>query len=73
VSNDIRLCRSFFITYGKPKALPEVMPRKGLVANPLYGFAYGNPAGLPQAGQGIAAESPVFCEAKNAPKFLKTI
>jgi hypothetical protein len=53
--------------------LPEVMPRKGLVANPLCGFAYGNPAGAPQAGRGIGAESPVFCgfTAKNVPKFLK--
>jgi hypothetical protein len=27
-------------------ALPELLPRKGLVANPLCGFAYGNPAGV---------------------------
>jgi hypothetical protein len=48
-----------------------LLPRKGLVANPFCGFAYGNPAGLPQAGRGIGAESPVFCEAKNAPKIKK--
>jgi hypothetical protein len=40
--------------------LNDLAPRTGLVANPLYGFASGNPAVPPQAGRGIAAESPVF-------------
>jgi hypothetical protein len=33
-------------TLAGSKVLPELMPHKGLVANPLCGFAYGNPAGV---------------------------
>jgi hypothetical protein len=36
----------------------RVFLRKGLVANPLCGFAYGNPAEAPAAFRGIGAESP---------------
>jgi hypothetical protein len=55
-----RQSRSFFITYGKPKALLEVMPRKGLVANPLYGFAYGNPAVAPESATRNCSGKPGF-------------
>jgi hypothetical protein len=60
----LRRCRenrSFFITSGKSKALPRFAgcdAAQGIEAE----FA-----------KQIGAESPVFCEAKNAPKFKKCL
>jgi hypothetical protein len=49
-------------------AKPDVMPRKGLVANPLCGFAYGNPVAFSRNWSG----KPGFLQSKKCaqkPKY----